>query len=239
MAKDELAPCPLTYSLRNCAQWYPDVPPADAFVNDDSFPLTQRHKTKYRPLFLSAFGGEKGSLLHKLARVSVTTGDAVYGIQFGYSDGRTADLGGCRVDDLGRYRSGGGGAGDVGNTLTKGFDIDGAGGEIICAVVLFLERPRELWEMQGTAFTRMMGIEVSFVSPCLHQSLFLDIYIYIYLFDLVVRGWINDANGEDSLLQILDSQGCSSPRHRTPRTLSRWISSTRPALPLPASTEPK
>jgi hypothetical protein len=127
-----------TLSLRDTAQWYPDVPDKSLCLNEATFPGMSCKPFDYRPLAMMLYGGPQAMHLSKLVEIAVwiVDVDGIYGIDFTYN----AEVDGKKVHTLGRC----GPLPDLESTLYEPLDdstdqriifpIDGPGGEKINGV---------------------------------------------------------------------------------------------------------
>jgi len=125
-------------SLRDTAQWFPDVPNERLYLNEASFPKILYNTFKYQPLTMMLYGGLQAVHLSKLVEIAVWIVDIerIYGIDFTYN----IEVDGRKVHTLGRR-------GPFPDTEPRSyepwdsstdqrvvFQIDGPGGEIIDGV---------------------------------------------------------------------------------------------------------
>jgi U3 small nucleolar RNA-associated protein 4 len=146
-------------SIRFSAQWYPDVPTNDLFLNDESFPGTHMASERKMPLLSLHFGGWQGVDLLKLVALSVwiVAGEVLTGIDFKYSDGpghnrRTKAFGRCGPVSLDHFRYMYGDDWDDENRSPSEkitFEINGPGGEIITAIDWDEDAFRKTGYLQG------------------------------------------------------------------------------------------
>ncbi|XWW96460.1 hypothetical protein V2A60_004434 [Cordyceps javanica] len=76
-------------SLRHTEIWYPDIPPENLLLNEDSFIGSDTPSTVYEPLSWILFGGDRGDKLPFVRGLLYTHVDGLRGLQFEYDD--TAD----------------------------------------------------------------------------------------------------------------------------------------------------
>ncbi|TQV92135.1 F-box domain-containing protein [Cordyceps javanica] len=76
-------------SLRHTAIWYPDIPPENLLLNEDSFIGSDTPSTIYEPLSWILFGGDRGDKLPFVKGLLYTQADGLRGLRFEYDD--TAD----------------------------------------------------------------------------------------------------------------------------------------------------
>lgn len=124
-------------TLRELAQWVPDIPPESLCLNVGTFSGAQRKSLEYRPLYYVLFGGPQGIYRTKLIKITVWMSEfGLYGIEFEYN----AEVDAKRIHTLGRC---GPLAAQTGMFLSQlednwkvSFDIDGPHEEIIDTVKL-------------------------------------------------------------------------------------------------------
>src|SRR5436190_7915397 len=100
---DEAVPPVITLSLRDTAQWFPDVPDESVCLNEASFLAsfsTPHLRSQYRPLTVMLYGGRQAMHLSKLVEIAVWIVDfeRIYGIDFTYE----IEVDGKKVHTLGR-----------------------------------------------------------------------------------------------------------------------------------------
>ncbi|KAL1970940.1 hypothetical protein VTN77DRAFT_2774 [Rasamsonia byssochlamydoides] len=149
--------CNQRSTLRDTAQWFPDVPDDSFCLNETAFREIPRQPLEYRPLTVLLYGGPQGVHLNKLIGITVWIVDfeRIYGIDFAYN---TA-VDGQKVHTLGRSgpfsdaepRS----YGPCDNSTDQRIDfpIDGPGGEIIEGV-----------DVQQTEYLQIRGFRNSYQS---------------------------------------------------------------------------
>ncbi|KAI9880165.1 MAG: hypothetical protein M1830_004984 [Pleopsidium flavum] len=124
-------------SLRELAQWVPDIPPESLCLNEETFSGVHQKSLEYRPLYYVLFGGPQGIYRTKLIKLAVWMSEfGLYGIEFEYN----AEVDGRRIHTLGRC---GPLAEQTAMLLSQlqdnwkvSFDIDGPHDEIIETVKL-------------------------------------------------------------------------------------------------------
>ena len=125
-------------SLRDTAQWFPDVPDERLYLNEASFPGISCKVFEYQPLTVMLYGGPQAVRLSKLIEIAVWVVDVerIYGIDFTYN----IEVDGRKVHTLGRRGPFPGTEPrsyehcDSSTDQRVGFQIDGPGGEIIDGV---------------------------------------------------------------------------------------------------------
>ncbi len=157
---DDRVPPADTSSIRDTAQWFPDVPDENLSLNEASFSDMPRQPLKYRPLTMMLYGGLQGIHLSKFIGIKVWIVDfeRIYGIDFMYNN----EVDGQKVHTLGRR-------GPFSDTEPRSyepcdssteqsidFQVDGTGGEIIDGV--------DIQEAKDFPFTGIRGFRVSLTS---------------------------------------------------------------------------
>ncbi|KAJ3497627.1 hypothetical protein NLG97_g1750 [Lecanicillium saksenae] len=124
-----------TDALRQTAVWYPEPPPENLVLNEESFTGIHPLSTGYKPLSWIQFGGEKGNQLPLLRGLLSNFDEVLYGFRFTYDSVEEETYNPDPVR-LGQLR----------NSLVPDaslFTIDGAGGERICSLTVGIRKDEE------------------------------------------------------------------------------------------------
>lgn len=122
----------MNYNLQN-ALWYPDKPPKGICFNEESFSGGDPLIPGYRPIVWTLFGGEDGSCLSSLTKISISVvQDQFYRMSFFYNNEERFPR--CSLDLSNfpnMYQE---------SAHTRHFSIDGPGGERISTLQVAIEK---------------------------------------------------------------------------------------------------